>query len=87
VDNLETLSSFHGQHVSSQEDDNRPDENTSLQDWLNIPSPHHNRQRRHTDVSQELRYTLGNLATAEGEAEFTAAPRRIPEWILSHVET
>ena len=31
-------------------------------------------------------YTLRKLAAAEGDAECTAAPRRIPEWILSHVE-
>ena len=45
-----------------------------------------NRQNRHIDFSQELKYTLGNLAAAEGDAEYTAAPRRIPEWILSHEE-
>ncbi len=31
-------------------------------------------------------YTLGNLAAEEGDAECTGAPRRIPEWILSHVK-
>ena len=37
-------------------------------------------------MSQELKYTLENLAAAEGDAECTAAPRRIHEWILSHEE-
>jgi hypothetical protein len=87
ADSLVTLSFSPGQHVSSEEEDNPPDENTPLQDWLDIPSPHYNRHKRHTDVSQELRYTLGNLAATQGDAECTATPRRIPEWILSHVET
>ncbi len=78
ANSLETLSSFPRQHVSSQEDDNSPDENTSQQEWLEIPSPSHNRHNRHTDVTHELRYTLGNLAAAEGDTECTAAPRRIP---------
>jgi hypothetical protein len=86
ANSLETFSSFHGQHVSPQEEDNSPIENTSQQIWLEIPGRLHNRHNRHTDLSQKLRYTLGNLIAAEGDAECTAEPRRIPEWILSHVE-
>jgi hypothetical protein len=53
---------------------------------LALPNPPRTDIRRHTDVSQELRYTQRVLSAARSDAECTAAPRRIPEWILSHEE-
>ncbi len=73
---LDTLSSH--KHSLPHDDDASHDENTSHQDWLDISNLHHNSNRRHTDVSQEPRYTLGDPTAAEGDAECTEAPRRIP---------
>ncbi len=52
-----------------------------------MPSSGQNRHRRHTDVSQDIRYNLGCLSAAEGDAECMAAPGRILVWILSREET
>ena len=59
----------------------------SQHDWLYIPNSAPKKNSRHTDVSQDIRYSLECLSAAEGDAECTAAPGRIPEWILSHEET
>jgi hypothetical protein len=73
------------QQASPQEEHISAGDN-SHRDWLDIPNVLHNRSRRLTDVSQELRYTRAYTTAGEGDAECTAAPRRIPEWILSQAE-
>jgi hypothetical protein len=45
------------------------------------------RCRRHTGVSQDPRYNHWGLFAAAGDAECTAAPTRIPDWVLPQGET
>ncbi len=52
-----------------------------------MPNFGQNRHRQHTDVSQDIRYNIGCLSAAEGDAECTAAPSRIPAWIFSHEDS
>jgi hypothetical protein len=63
------------------------EENTSHADWLHPITSHSIRHLRHTDVSQDPRYNPGYLSADTGDAECTSAPRRIPDWVLSHEET
>ena len=59
----------------------------SQTDWLEpIPTRTPTRQSRRMDVSLDPRYNPGSLSAATSDAECTAAPRRIPEWVLSHEE-
>ncbi len=77
----------HSRHqFPSPEEETLVSEKLSQHDWLDTPCPNSDRHPRHTDVSHDLRYTFGNLSAAEGDEECTTAPRRIPEWILSHEE-
>ena len=45
------------------------------------------RRRRLTDVSMDPRYNHLGLSATAGDAECTAAPSRIPKWVLPHAET
>jgi hypothetical protein len=83
--NLDSLSSSRNSKPPISEEPS-PGEDNSSRDWLDIPDPPRHDHRRHTDVSQELRYTQSFLSAAGNDAECTAAPNRIPEWILSHTE-
>ena len=72
---------------SSQEENPPPTKTTPGTDWLApMPSPNRIAHMRHTDVSQEMRYNLSDLAAAAGDTECTTAPRRIPSWVLSPEE-
>ena len=42
---------------------------------------------RHIDVSQDPRYNHWVLSAADGDAECTMPPRRIPDWVLPPGET
>jgi hypothetical protein len=87
ADNLAALSSQLGSPISPHGLEHTPSETISHSNWLDpIPSPNTIRHTRHTDVSQDPRYSLGCFSAAEGDAKCTAAPCRIPEWILSHEE-
>jgi hypothetical protein len=56
--------------------------------WLApLPTTEEVRRRRHTDVSQDLRYNHLGLSAGAGDAECTAAPSRIQDWVLPHEET
>jgi len=49
-------------------------------DWLEpLPLDAETRRRRHTDVSQVLRYDQDNKV---GDSECSEAPTRIPKWVL-----
>jgi hypothetical protein len=45
------------------------------------------RRKRHTDVSMDPRNNHWGLYATAGDAECTAAPSRIPDWVLPHAET
>ena len=58
------------------------------QDWLApLPTTEEVRTRRHTDVSQDLRYIHWGPSPTASDAECTSAPRRLPAWILPHEDT
>ncbi len=58
------------------------------QDWLDPPpSAEVTRFRRRTDVSQDSMYTHQRLTATDHDAECTAAPSRITQWVLSTEET
>ena len=86
ADSLDSLPSSSRDPNTPPNDEHPPCEEDTSQDWLILHSPPRHDHRRHTDVSQELRYTQRVLSAAKSDAECTAAPRRIPEWILSHEE-
>ena len=53
---------------------------TSPHDWLApLPTSEETHHRRHEDVSQEPIYNHWGLSVADGEAECTAAPHRLPD--------
>jgi len=57
-------------------------------DWLNpLPTIEATRIRRHTDVSQDPRYSLHVPSASHYDAECTSAPSRIPAWVLPAEET
>ena len=57
-------------------------------DWFApLPTTEEIRRRRHTDVSKDPRYNHWGLSAAAGDEEFTAAPSRIPDWVLPHAKT
>jgi hypothetical protein len=57
-------------------------------DWLDsLPITEATRIRRHTDVSQDRRYVVQSSSTSYYDAEYTAAPTRIPPWALLVEET
>ena len=60
---------------------------TTHSDWLDPnPSPNRVHSTRHTDVSRDPRYEIGCLSAIDGGSQCTAAPRRIPDWVLSREE-
>ncbi len=80
---LETLS-----FTQTGEENNEDSALPTDQDWLDHPTPAEaTRFRRHTGVSQDLKYTHQRLITTDHDAEFTAAPSRIPHWVLSAEES
>jgi hypothetical protein len=81
-DSIESLSS------TSEDTDLSPTTETTSHDWLApLPTTEEVRRRRHSDVSQDPRYNQWGLSAAAGDAECTAAPSRIPNWVLPHEET
>ena len=65
-----------------------PTTETPPHDWFAPLSTSEDfRSRRHTDVSQDPRYNHWGISAADGDAECTAAPRRIPNWVLPQRET
>ena len=80
---LETLISA----LSTEESDDDTTLHTN-QDWLDpLPSTETTRIKRHTDVSQDPIYIRKDLTASEYDAECTAAPSRIPPWVLLVEET
>jgi hypothetical protein len=47
-----------------------------------LPTQEDAHRRRHTDVSQDLRFIHWNPSASISDAECTSAPRRLPDWIL-----
>jgi hypothetical protein len=73
---------------NSEYTDPSPTTETIPHDWLApLPTTEEIRRRRHTDVSLYPRYNYWGLSAATGDAECTAAPSRIPDWVLPHAET
>jgi hypothetical protein len=61
---------------------------TTSHNWLApLPTTEEIRRRRHIDVSQDPRYNHWGLSAVAGDAESTAAPNRIPDWVLPYEET
>jgi hypothetical protein len=57
-------------------------------DWLDpFPSIGATRIKRHTDVSPDPRYSLLGPTASHYDAECTAAPSRVPPWVLPPEET
>jgi hypothetical protein len=84
---LLALSSHTGSPTPPQGLRRNPSADKSHAEWLDpIPSHTTIRPSRHADVSQDPRYNPGYLSAAASDAECTAAPRRIPDWVLSHGE-
>ncbi len=52
-----------------------------------LPTSEEIRSMRHTDVSQDLRYNHWGLPAGTGDTECTAAPSRLPDWVLPRGET
>ena len=76
-DSIESLSR------TSEEPNLAPTTETSPHEWFApLPTLEEVRRRCHTDVSQDPRYNQWDLSAADGEAECTAVPRRIPDWVL-----
>jgi len=65
-----------------------PDHGDPPHDWFApLPTSEDIRRRRHTDVSQDPKYNHSGLSAADGDAECTAAPRRILDWFLPQGKT
>jgi hypothetical protein len=64
-----------------------PNETLPHNGFTPLPSKEEVSSRRHTDVSQDPRYTHWGLSAAEGDAACNEAPRRLPHWSLPHEET
>jgi hypothetical protein len=81
-DSIESLS-------PTSEDTNLPlTTETRQYDWLAPLSTSEDiRHRRHTDVSQDPRYIHWSLSAAAGDTKCTAAPSRLPDWVLPREET
>jgi hypothetical protein len=57
-------------------------------DWLTpLATSADIRRKRHTDVSRDPRYNHWGLSAVDGDVECTAAPHRIPNWLLPPKET
>ena len=57
-------------------------------DWLApLPITEDTSHKSHTDVSQDPRSIPRGLSAADGDAECTTFPRRIPGWVLRIEET
>jgi len=71
-------------HSPTSEETNRlsPSTETSPHDWLApLSTSEETHHRRHIDVSQDPRYNHWGISAADGDAECTAAPHRLPDWI------
>ena len=81
-DSIEAFSS------TSEDTDMFPTTKNTPHDWFApLPTTEEIRRRRHTDVSLDPSYNHRGLSAATGDAECTATPSRIPEWVLPHAET
>jgi hypothetical protein len=81
-DSIESLS------PTSEDTDPSPTKETIPQDWFApLPTMEEIRRRRHNDVSLDSRYIQWGLSAAARDEECTAAPSRIPDWVLPHAET
>ncbi len=73
---------------SSKDTDQSPTSKIIPHDWFApLPTTEEIRCKRHTDVSIYLRYNLWGPSATAIDAECTAAPSRIPDWVLPHAET
>jgi hypothetical protein len=73
---------------TSEDTDLSPTTEAVPHDWLApLPTTEEIRRRRHTDVSQDLKYNHWGLSAAAGDAKCTATPSRIPDWVLPHEES
>jgi hypothetical protein len=86
-ESLDLLSPYLGSPSSNEESESHPRATTPHSDWLE-PNPNPNRvhNTRHTDVSRDPRYKPESLSAIDGDSLCTAAPRRIPDWVLSREE-
>ena len=61
--------------------------NTPME-WLEpLPYVEDTHRRRHTDVSQDPRYTNQGLAASDGDTDGTEIPNRVPTWVLPTKQT
>jgi hypothetical protein len=79
-DSIESLS------PTSEDTDQSPTTETIPHDWWR-PTPEETRRIRHTDVSLDPIYNHWSLSAAAGDEECTAAPSRIPDWVVPREET
>jgi hypothetical protein len=80
-DSIESLS------PTSEDTDPSQTTGTIQQDWFApLPTTDEIRRRRHIDVSIDPIYNHWGLSAAAGDEECTAAPNRIPDWVLPHSE-
>ena len=78
-DSIETLS------PTSEDTDQSPITEPIPHDrFAPLPTTEEIRRKRHTDVSMDPRYNHWGLSATAGDAECTAAPSRIPDWVLPH---
>jgi len=87
-ESFDLQSPYLGSPSSNEDNDPHPREHTSHSRWLDpMPNPSRVHRMRHTDVSRDPRYETWSLSAVDGDSECTAAPRRIPVWVLSTEET
>ena len=73
--------------ATTTEDSDLGNSNTP-RNWLEpLPLKEETCHKRHTDVSRDMRNTDMGFSAAEGDAECTEAPTRIPPWVLPPNET
>jgi hypothetical protein len=81
-DSIESLS------PTSEDTDQSPTAKPIPHDWFApLPTTEEIRRKRHTDVSMDSRYNHWCPSATAGDTECTAAPSRIPDWVLPHAQT
>jgi hypothetical protein len=81
-DSIQTLS------PTPEDTDHSPTTKPTPHDWLApLPTTEEIRRKQHTEVSMDPRYNHWSLSATAGDTECTAAPNRIPDWVLPRAET
>ena len=86
-ESFDLLSPYLDSPSSNEGDETHPRENTPHSYSLDqIPNPNRVHSMRHPDVFRDYRYKIGSLSAVDGDSKCTAAPRRIPDWVISRDE-